>query len=120
MAAQQRKTGLGKGLSALLDDSEEVIKRPAEDKSVGDVKEQKPSAGISEVPISQIAVNPFQPRADFDEEALRELSESIKLQGLIQPITVRQAEGGTYQLISGERQIGRASCRERVWKEVGA
>src|SRR5690606_36409604 len=50
-------------------------------------------------------VNPFQPRTAFDEEALRELSESIKLQGLIQPITVRQAEGGTYQLISGERRL---------------
>src|SRR5690606_25236694 len=50
-------------------------------------------------------VNPFQPRTAFDEEALRELADSIKLQGLIQPITVRQAERGTYQLISGERRL---------------
>ncbi len=105
MAAQQRKIGLGKGLSALLDDSEEVIKRPSEDKTVGDVKEQKIPAGINEVPISQIAINPFQPRTDFDEEALGELADSIKLQGLIQPITVRQVENGTYQLISGERRL---------------
>lgn len=105
MAAQQRKIGLGKGLSALLDDSEEVIKRPSENKTVGDVKEQKVPAGINEVPISQIAINPFQPRTDFDELALGELADSIKLQGLIQPITVRQAENGTYQLISGERRL---------------
>src|SRR5690606_17030548 len=57
------------------------------------------------VPISRIAVNPFQPRTDFDEEALRELADSIKLQGLIQPITVREADRGTYQLISGERRL---------------
>ncbi|GGC49524.1 chromosome partitioning protein ParB [Parapedobacter defluvii] len=105
MAAQQRKIGLGKGLSALLDDSEEVIKRPSESKAVGDVKEQKIPAGINNVQLSLIAVNPFQPRTDFDEEALRELADSIKLQGLIQPITVRQVENGTYQLISGERRL---------------
>ncbi len=105
MAAQQRKIGLGKGLSALLDDSEEVIKRPSEHKAVGDVKEQKIPATINEVHISQIAINPFQPRTDFDEEALRELADSIRLQGLIQPITVRQTESGAYQLISGERRL---------------
>ena len=105
MAAQQRKIGLGKGLSALLDDSDEVIKRPTDSKDVGDVKEQKIPANIGEVRISQIAVNPFQPRTDFDEEALRELADSIQLQGLIQPITVRQTENDTYQLISGERRL---------------
>src|SRR5690606_21432102 len=50
-------------------------------------------------------VNPFQPRTAFDEEALQELADSIKLQGLIQPITLRQTERGTYQLISGERRL---------------
>ena len=105
MAAQQRKIGLGKGLSALLDNSEEVTHRPTDNKGVGDVKEQRIPAGVSPVPISQIAVNPFQPRTDFDEEALRELADSIKLQGLIQPITLRQTERGTYQLISGERRL---------------
>src|SRR5690606_25863563 len=52
-----------------------------------------------------IAVNPFQPRTEFDEDALRELSESIRLQGLIQPITVRQVGKNQYQLISGERRL---------------
>ena len=105
MAAQQRKIGLGKGLSALLDNSDEVTYRSADNKGVGDVKEQQIPANISPVHISQIAVNPFQPRTDFDEEALRELADSITVQGLIQPITVRQMERGSYQLISGERRL---------------
>ncbi|WP_262247288.1 ParB/RepB/Spo0J family partition protein [Parapedobacter soli] len=103
MAAQQRKIGLGKGLSALLDDSAEGVSQPAG--SVGGMRD-RPMAGMSHIQISQITVNPFQPRTDFDEEALRELADSIKLQGLIQPITVREAErGGNYQLISGERRL---------------
>jgi ParB family chromosome partitioning protein len=57
------------------------------------------------VKISQVQVNPFQPRTDFDPEALHELAESIKLQGLIQPITVRQSDQNFYQLISGERRL---------------
>jgi len=105
MAAQQRKIGLGKGLSALLDNSDEVTHRSADNKGVGDVKEQRIPATINPVHISQIAVNPFQPRTDFDEEALRELADSIRIQGLIQPITVRQTERGAYQLISGERRL---------------
>ncbi len=105
MAAQQRKIGLGKGLSALLDDSEEVVKRPAENKSVGEVPERKSTGSVGAVNVSQIALNPFQPRTDFDEEALRELADSIKLQGLIQPITVRQLDSNSYQLISGERRL---------------
>jgi len=105
MAAQQRKIGLGKGLSALLDDSEEVIRRPSDSKQAGDFPVRKAAGTIGAVAISKIAINPFQPRADFDEEALRELADSIKLQGLIQPITVRQADGDTFQLISGERRL---------------
>lgn len=89
----------------MLNDSDEVIKRPSESTAVGDVQEQQAPSSISEIRISQIAVNPFQPRTDFDEEALRELADSIKLQGLIQPITVRQAAPNTYQLISGERRL---------------
>lgn len=105
MAAQQRKIGLGKGLSALLDDSEEVNNRGGESKGAGDTKAPRVPASINTVAISKIVVNPFQPRTDFDEDALRELADSIKLQGLIQPITVRQAAGDTYQLISGERRF---------------
>lgn len=114
MAAQQRKIGLGKGLSALLNDSEEVLARP----NTGSQKSPAPSGNISkdsdyqepggiyEIEINRIAVNPFQPRTDFDQEALEELADSIRLQGLIQPITVRlDASGNNYQLISGERRL---------------
>ena len=103
MAALQRKTGLGKGLGALLQDDLKVtssaVKNEGSESGI-------PSAGsINFIKIDQIAVNPFQPRTDFDETALQELAESIQLQGLIQPITVRQVSKNQYQLISGERRL---------------
>ncbi|MCA5005730.1 ParB/RepB/Spo0J family partition protein [Sphingobacterium bovistauri] len=103
MAALQRKTGLGKGLGALLQDDLKVSPSTTS-REIGDTA--APSAGsINFIKIDQIAVNPFQPRTDFDENALKELSESIVLQGLIQPITVRQVSKNQYQLISGERRL---------------
>ena len=60
---------------------------------------------VNEIKIAEIEVNPFQPRTDFDAQALQELSDSIKLQGLIQPITVRRVNAHRYQLISGERRL---------------
>jgi len=93
----KKKTGLGRGLGALLEDSEE--------------KEQISGAGatirgaINEIAIDSIEVNPFQPRTDFNEEALNELAESIKVQGIIQPITVRALSETEFQLISGERRL---------------
>jgi len=101
MTSFQRKTGLGKGLSALLDDNETVNSaKPAQES-----KELTPQIGsISSISIADIETNPYQPRTEFDQVALNELSESIKVQGLIQPITVRK-NGGTYQLISGERRL---------------
>jgi ParB family chromosome partitioning protein len=96
----QKKTGLGRGLRALLDDSD----LPENDRQ--HLSNESASLGsISSVKISQVQVNPFQPRTDFDPEALHELAESIKLQGLIQPITVRQSGQNSYQLISGERRL---------------
>ena len=103
MAALQRKTGLGKGLGALLQDDLKgsVGTSPRETAEVG-----VSSAGsINFIKIEDVTVNPFQPRTDFDHDALLELSESIKLQGLIQPITVRQVGKNQYQLISGERRL---------------
>jgi len=105
MAAQQRKIGLGKGLGALLNDSEEV-KKDTPGNPIGDSPARQAwTGGVGTIPISKIKTNPYQPRTDFDEEALKELSESIALQGLIQPITVRNNDDGTYQLISGERRF---------------
>lgn len=103
MAALQRKTGLGKGLGALLQDDLKITREtsPRDTAEVG-----VSSAGsINFLKIEDITVNPFQPRTDFDEGALLELAESIKLQGLIQPITVRQIGKNQYQLISGERRL---------------
>jgi len=96
-----KKTGLGKGLRALLDDSD----LPEKDRQQQISNESTSLGSISFVKINQVEVNPFQPRTDFDPETLQDLAESIKLQGLIQPITVRKAGQNSYQLISGERRL---------------
>jgi ParB family transcriptional regulator, chromosome partitioning protein len=89
-----RRNALGRGLSALLENVTTDIT----------TSEAKPLNSISEIPISQVEANPFQPRTEFKEEELRELSESIKVHGVIQPITVRKMGFDSYQLISGERR----------------
>ena len=88
------KRVLGRGLSALLENAET------------DITSVEPKAlhSIADIQISQIIANPFQPRTEFDDEALQELSESIKLHGVIQPITVRKVGYEKYELISGERR----------------
>lgn len=83
-----KKSALGRGLGALIEDAN-----------------VKPEASINEIDIERIEGNPFQPRTNFDEETLEELSRSIKELGIIQPITVRQIRPGRYQLISGERRF---------------
>ena len=63
------------------------------------------AGAIAEIDIDIIETNPFQPRTEFDETALRELAQSIKEQGVIQPVTVRKLGYNKYQLISGERRL---------------
>lgn len=94
----RKKSALGRGLGALLEDS------PAKHKSE-EILPEVVKTGIFEIPLDQIQVNPFQPRIHFDKDALAELSESIKVQGIIQPITVRRLDTDEYQLISGERRF---------------
>lgn len=89
-----QKKVLGRGLSALLESADTDIT----------AVEPKALHSIAEIPISQIVANPFQPRVEFDDEALEELSESIKVHGIIQPITVRKIGYEQYELISGERR----------------
>lgn len=96
----KKRTGLGRGLGALLADDEEVVQGK---KTVNEVINEV--SNFHEVGIGQIETNPFQPRTHFDEDALNELSESIKVQGIIQPITVRKLSEDQYQLISGERRF---------------
>src|SRR5690606_28581321 len=104
--ALQRKTGLGKGLGALLQSEDvQVAKNTGKADSVAKENTNTAAGSINFIKASQVAVNPFQPRTDFDEQALQELSDSIKIQGLIQPITVRQVGKNEYQLISGERRL---------------
>jgi ParB family transcriptional regulator, chromosome partitioning protein len=91
----RKKSSLGRGLSALLDDSGQ-----------GNQEKDRPVvSSISNISLTNIDVNPFQPRTNFDKEALEELADSIKTQGIIQPITVRAMGDGQYQLISGERRV---------------
>lgn len=92
-----KKNALGRGLGALLSDSETQEKSGS--------KDQRGSGGINEIPVEQVDVNPFQPREQFDEVSLKELAESIKVHGIIQPITVRQLSAKKFQLISGERRL---------------
>jgi len=89
-----------------------------EDKKPKKVARPSRDNTVAMLPLSYIEVNPFQPRNEFDEEALNELATSIKLHGLIQPITVRRLNAKSYQLISGERRL-RASKIAKL-KEIPA
>jgi ParB family chromosome partitioning protein len=101
MSAEKRNA-LGRGLSALLNDSENG--QPTKNNTTAG-PEVNSLGSVNEIKLSEIEVNPFQPRTDFDEQALLELADSIKLQGLIQPITVRRINAHSFQLISGERRL---------------
>lgn len=102
-----KKKGLGRGLSALLTDSEdEKLETDVTDSQLATASAQRPlTPNFSEIPVGEIEVNPFQPRQHFDAEALRELADSIRVHGIIQPITVRRLAPNQYQLISGERRF---------------
>lgn len=98
-----KKVALGRGLSALLSDTPSEEKLEVEVAAPNALSEG--TSGINEIPVAEIETNPFQPRQYFDEEALNELAESIKVHGIIQPITVRRLARHQYQLISGERRF---------------
>lgn len=99
MAKATKKQALGRGLSALLKDPSNDIN------SVQDKNADKVIGNIVELDLDSIEVNPFQPRTQFNEEALRELASSIKELGVIQPITVRKLDFNKFQLVSGERRF---------------
>ena len=88
--AQKKYPSLGRGLDALI--STDTVKTDG-------------SSSISEIAINLIKANPNQPRREFDSDALQELADSIKEIGIIQPITLRKMEDGTYQIIAGERRF---------------
>ena len=88
----KKATGLGRGLSALIDDAV----RPAKPEIV-------PGAGVREIEVGRIRPNPLQPRKNFDEASLDELATSIRARGLLQPILVRAVDEG-FEIIAGERR----------------
>jgi ParB family chromosome partitioning protein len=96
-----KKKALGRGLSALLENS------GAEDISsqYRNSSDHVIAGTIANIPVGEIEANPFQPRNHFDEESLKELANSIREHGIIQPITVRLTHENKYQLISGERRL---------------
>ena len=98
MAKSNRKQALGRGLSALLNDSDNAIE------SIHDKNADQVIGSIIDLDLEKITTNPFQPRTHFNEEALEELSHSIKELGVIQPITVRK-KGKSFELIAGERRF---------------
>ena len=98
MASKTRKGALGRGLEAIL-------QSPDTDITSKDISGNYVVGAIANIGIDKIETNPFQPRNDFEEEALSELVDSIREQGIIQPITVRKLGYDRYQVISGERRL---------------
>lgn len=97
-----KRDALGKGIRSLLQNIDSDLKTTS-----GTLKEPviQTVTGINRIALDKISINPKQPRRDFDEQALKELSASIKLHDIVQPITVSEISNGKYQLISGERRL---------------
>lgn len=95
-----KRPALGRGLGALLQNADTDITQGDSEK-----KEENVVGSVSSILIENIEANPFQPRTQFEKDALVELSNSIKELGIIQPVTVRKLGYGKYQLISGERRF---------------
>ena len=98
---KQNKEALGKGIRSLLQGIDSDLKT-----GTGALKPAvvETATGINRIAIDQIEPNPKQPRRDFDEQALKELSDSIKIHDIIQPLTVSKLPSGKYLLIAGERR----------------
>ena len=99
---KQNKEALGKGIRSLLQNIDADLKNTA-----GELKTSVVQAATStlRIPLDQIEANPRQPRYDFDEQALQELANSIRIHDIIQPVTVSKIADGKYRLVSGERRL---------------
>jgi len=93
-----KKKALGRGLDAIL-------QSPETDITSRDISGDYVAGATAEIAISKIAANPFQPRTNFEAASLEELAQSIRLQGIIQPLTVRKIGYDRYQIIAGERRL---------------
>jgi ParB family chromosome partitioning protein len=105
VAKTQTKGGLGQSLESLLFN----VREPAS---------AAESAAPPEIRIDQISSNAYQPRREFDEDKLRELMESIREHGVVQPVVVRVKEGGAYELVVGERRV--RACRRLGYESIPA
>ena len=100
--ANEKREAMRKGIRALLSDIGETPKTS----SVGSLSGRAKGIGeLLNIPILEIKVNPFQPRVEFDDEKLEELAESIRIHGVVQPLTVRREPSGKIELIAGERRL---------------
>ena len=104
---KNKKKVLGRGLSAILES-------PDTDITSSDISGNYVVGAVANIEIEKIEPNPFQPRNLFNEDSLNELSESIKTQGIIQPLTIRKLGFDKYQLISGERRLRAAKIAELI------
>lgn len=104
---KSKKRALGRGLDAILTS-------PETDITSKDISGSYVVGAIAEIELSKIETNPFQPRTDFDEMMLREMANSIKAQGIIQPVTVRKVGIDKFQLISGERRLRASLLAKRT------
>jgi len=95
------RKALGRGLEALISSTTAAVASEGLTPQDG----RPPEAGTTELPVGAISANPFQPRKRFDDKALRELADSIKSSGVLQPLLVRRVAGGDYQLVAGERRL---------------
>lgn len=98
------KKGLGRGLEELLSVFDEENDEQEVEAYSSQTKSQKSTSGVIEIALDEIVANPNQPRKIFNEEALNELAQSIKMHGVIQPIVVNERDDGKYLIIAGERR----------------
>ena len=118
-ASVEKRHGLGRGLDSLIPTNVRPVVAPSVSVPAGAAaapKSSEPTVGFLEIPIAEIIRSPYQPRHEFREEELRELAESLKNNGLVQPPTVRRNSAGRYELIAGERRLMAA---QRIgWKKI--
>ncbi len=119
MSADKTPRRLGRGLDALL--GERTTQRPKSGSASPTDEQQalspEPRSALREIPISEIKPNHYQPRKDFSTEELKELADSIRTAGLLQPIAVRNVNGG-YELVAGERRL--RAVKSLGWPTVPA
>ncbi|NIY75100.1 ParB/RepB/Spo0J family partition protein [Thalassospira sp. HF15] len=104
--SEAKKRGLGRGLSALLGEEDEDVAVAASGDDTGEVAHPGPGGTTQHIAITDLKPSPFQPRSNFDDDAIDDLAASIREKGIIQPILVRASSTGetTYEIIAGERR----------------